>query len=121
MTIRLTLLVLILGTLQGCKIVQDISGDGYIKSTSGTADCYNECVINVTGAFTETFTAVPFIGYEFTGWSEYCKDNGATCTITIPAAFAAVPHTINLTANFAPLKSAGLVWNSNNLNQTVWQ
>jgi len=120
-TIRLTLLVLILGTLQGCKIVQEISGGGHIKSFSGTANCYNACVINVTGNFLETFTAVPDSGYEFTGWSDYCKDESAACTITIPAGFVGVPNTINLIANFAPLKSAGLVWNVNKLNQTVWQ
>lgn len=67
-------------SLFGCKIITTVPDGGEVASRTGRFDCpeSSECVIDVVNGtvFSDTFTAVPKAGYQFTGWKE---DHGFLC------------------------------------------
>jgi hypothetical protein len=77
--------LLLLVLLSGCRHSIVIVGKGDVTSASGNRDCLLEdfeaeapaCVDNqVTGAYEETYYAVPRPGYMFGGWGNYCTGGG---------------------------------------------
>ena len=59
--------------LSGCRLVITTDETGYITSASGLSNCDQaSCVISITEAYAETFTALPTEGYRFVGWAGVC-------------------------------------------------
>lgn len=74
-------LIIASAVLAGCSHPLEIAGEGDILSASGDRDCLLEefaaaqpkCTENtVTGAYAETYYAVPRAGWEFDSWENYC-------------------------------------------------
>lgn len=72
-----------LALLVACSHPLEITGEGDILSASGNRDCLLEdalasqtnCTENmVTGAYSETYYAVPRSGWQFDSWANYCTD-----------------------------------------------
>jgi len=92
--------IIIVGVVSSCKHPLEIYGEGDIISSSGLRDCSLEdfqaglanCTENaLTGAYIETYTAVPRTGWVFNGWKTYCAhDSAATqCSFNTSAAVVA--------------------------------
>ena len=79
--------------MTGCKIAVVVVEGGNVESPVGTTFCSegSNCLIEITDAsFSQTFTAVPKLGYEFVKWRSgagfLCGDStNPTCTFTMPA------------------------------------
>ena len=105
-TVSVTLVCLLL--LQGCKIEQSAGRGGAIISMSGEHDCPEDriCVVELPAGerFREEFTAVPRQGYAFAGWGDarsgLCSDQRERCLVEIPASATGVDGTLYLIANF---------------------
>lgn len=90
---RLIVSIVVLFTVQGCKIIQTVPEGGSIVSRTGMHDCASgaTCEIDVVNgeAFSDTFTAVPDAGYEFVGWKQ--EDRFLCGGIVAPCALENVP------------------------------
>ena len=81
MKARLVLIPLLLLSIGACRHPIEIIGEGDVMSASGNRDCLLEefqegqanCAKNkVTGAYKETYFAVPRAGSQFVAWGNYC-------------------------------------------------
>jgi hypothetical protein len=82
--------------IQACSHPIEIVGEGDVTSTPGNRSCLLEdytagqdnCTKNyVLGAYNETYTATPRVGWLFDRWGNYCAASTTNqCAFSIPAA-----------------------------------
>jgi uncharacterized repeat protein (TIGR02543 family) len=93
MKIKILLICCLLSTVAGCRIGASVFEGGDVISESGTRHCFEggTCEFTVEGTlFTETFTAIPRTGFEFTKWRGgdgfLCADStDPVCTVSMPS------------------------------------
>lgn len=80
------MIIFIILSFSGCKLILLPMDGGSITSTSGLHNCSSmSCEFEADNGFSEIFTATPDDGYEFTGWEGWgpCKDSGVVCVVDI--------------------------------------
>lgn len=71
-------------------------GSGNISSSPAGIDCGADCTEAVNKGSTVTLTAIPDVGYKFSGWTGGCRGTATTCTVSMSAAKS-------VTATFRPI------------------
>ena len=88
---RMSMFLLIVCLLTGCKLAVIVGEGGAVESASGTRDCpHSSYCLNAVDDpnFNETFTVVPKPGFEFVKWHGgegfLCRDStNVNCTVTL--------------------------------------
>ena len=70
--------------LSSCRLLFVVQGDGFVVSASSQAIYRHDAVIEVAGAFSDSFRPVPHPGHSFAGWGALCRNQPVACPVEIP-------------------------------------
>ncbi|MEM7691835.1 MAG: choice-of-anchor X domain-containing protein [Pseudomonadota bacterium] len=108
----LIVLTVVVTTLAGCRIVQEVPEGGRIVSSSGNNDCAEgSCTIDLESgpSWSETFTGEPDDGFVFVEWKKaqgyLCGGSSEPCALQVPAEQDLLDVTVYLEPVFSQLNA----------------